>query len=546
MNYSDTKELNKELEDVIINFSSHHNSMEEYNQFYNSSAFYEKKTGDLSPTQRLYVNMLKVFANKNIYYTSQLPKIKVPTTGADQQARQSASIREKILNAVHQKSGSAILQAKWAKDATVKSVAVAETGFDVKKRCAFVRRYRPNRVFWQMSNTNENRVIAFWAVYLITSDECMRRYGKKPTSTGHINLSSINHAFLNKIDGRDWHVMAIRWDENTRVSWVGDQIIEEPHNHLLGEVPIDIATPFDTEDDEADARGFGAFYLKDLVPLQAELNDKIITRARIVKRLGNPLIWASGLNQTGLDDIKEALTVGSSGTIGLKKDGQLGLLQASETRMVDQHIVDILNHMMRVSGFSAAAFGETVGANTSGDALGMYFTPTQRLIEHQNIYWKSFWASINAKILKSYDRFGMIGEQFTLSGYAQQSTLLGVSDSGDRQYEKSGFYSVTFDKSVINGAYDSLIMMPTVTPKNEEADRRFWLDAANLKQVSKTTAYENIGIESPEDELELLKAEQSEPILNPDGTQKILQSAQPQLMSPQPIAGDLANGTQSN
>jgi hypothetical protein len=57
-------------------------------------------------------------------------------------------------------------------DTTVMSVAVAETGFDLDKRCAFVKRYDPRYVYWQLSNDNDRRVIAFWAVFPITEEEC--------------------------------------------------------------------------------------------------------------------------------------------------------------------------------------------------------------------------------------------------------------------------------------------------------------------------------------------------------------------------------------
>lgn len=41
------------------------------------------------------------------------------------------------------------------------SAAVAETGFDIESRCAFVRRYDPRYCYWQISNGNDKRVTAF-------------------------------------------------------------------------------------------------------------------------------------------------------------------------------------------------------------------------------------------------------------------------------------------------------------------------------------------------------------------------------------------------
>ena len=75
---------------------------------------------------------LKVFADKNIHYTSPFPGIKVPSSPLD---RENASIREKILYAVHSKSNTPLLQRRWARDATILSAAISEVGFDKKNRC---------------------------------------------------------------------------------------------------------------------------------------------------------------------------------------------------------------------------------------------------------------------------------------------------------------------------------------------------------------------------------------------------------------------------
>lgn len=519
----DTTALNSELESAIINMASYHNKMQEYYGFYRHSAFYPRKSGTPSGDNKLYINLLKVFADKNIHYTSRFPLIKVLTTGSDPVSRKNASIREKILNAVHQKSGTALLQSLWAKDSTLRTVAISEVVFDIRERCAKVQRYNPRRVFWQMSNGNDSKMLAFWAVYPITSEECKDMFGKVPKGSGSLSSAVMDDDYLAKLDGRNWHIMAIRWDDKTRVKWCGDQMLEEPHNHNMGGIPIDMAMPFGMDDEDGETRNSGAFFLEDLVPLQAELNDAIRTRSSIARRMGRPTIWGRGIMRTGMDDVKQQLSNGS-GFVGLKRDGELGLLQVQESRLINEHIADLIGQMMRISGFSSAAFGESVGANTSGDAIGMHFTPTQRLIDHQNIAWVEFYKNINAKILKAYDRFGKIGETFSLTGYSPKGTIQS-SEEGSLEYGGSGSYSVTFTKDQIAGMYDSVVVPADPLPKNEIAEKQFWRDSAKQGVVSRTTAYEKMGIESPEDELEMLKAEQMEPSINPDGTQKIMQSA---------------------
>jgi len=181
--------------------------------------------------------------------------------------------------------------------------------------------------------------------------------------------------------------------------------------------------------------------------------------------------------------------------------------------------------------------GELAGANTSGDALGMYFTPTQRHIENQNITWISFYESINAKILKVTERFAKTGEQFSVAGYSATGTLLPMAaDENKMQYQRGGF-AETFDaKQVIDGNYNSIVIMPAITPKNELEEKRLIVEAVTQKFLSRTTAFEMYGIESPEDELALLTQEQSEPALNPQGMQQLVAAAgqAQQIENPQP------------
>ena len=527
-NYTDLTKLNKELESVIVNNTDYHTEMDQSRNFYLYSAFYPSKTGQRRNNTDLANNMLRVYADKNIHFTSAFPTIKVPTTGATTEQRQAASIREKILLGVWRKSGGRILQRKWAYDGTVFSAAVAETGFDIENRCAFVRRYDPRYCYWQISNGNDKRVVAFWAVYPITADEAFERYGVRPTSQP-LSTSALTDAFLKQIDGKDWFLMAIRWDDKIRTAWVGDKLIEEPHEHLMGGIPIDLCMPFE----DGDAKGRGAFYLWPMVNVQANLNLTLQRRDNIVSRMSSPVIWGRGIISKQLDDVKNGMKNG--GFIGLKQGGELGLLQLNDVKLLNEHAEDLRADMMRLSGFSQAAMGELAGANTSGDALGMYFTPTQRHIENQNVAWVSFYEGINAKILRLYEKFGKTGEQFSLAGYSTRGTLLPMADNPDKMAYERGAFDVVFDKTVIGGNYNSTVTMNSITPKNELEERRLLVEAMSQKILSRTTGYEEMGIESPEDELALLTQEQSEPVLNPQGMQQISAAAnslQPQQETP--------------
>lgn len=516
----DIKALNKELESAITNAAEYQSDMDRYLEFYLHSAYYQTKSGQQRNNNDLSNNLLRVFANANINFTSKFPTIKVPTTGASKEQRVAASLREKIIMSVWKKSNGALLQKKWAKDATILSVAVAETGFDIEGRCAFVKRYDPRMCFWQMSNGNDRRVIAFWAVVPITADEAFKKYGVRPTNNGGLSNSPFTQQFMRQIDGKDWFLQAIRWDDKIRTAWIGDVQVEEPHEHMQGGIPIDICIPFD----DLDPKGRGAFYLAPMVSMQANLNLTIQRRDNIVSRYSHPVMWGRGIISKQLDDIKAGMKNG--GFVGLKQGGELGILQLNDVKVLNEHEQALREDLLRISGFSAAAMGELAGANTSGDALGMYFTPTQRHIENQNISWIAFYESINAKILRVTEKFAKTGEEFEVAGYSPSGTLLPMTDEPEKmQYQRGGFAEKFDAKEVIDGNYNSIVIMPAITPKNELEEKRLVMDMMNQKVLSRTTGFEMIGIESPEDELALLTQEQQEPALNPQGMQQLVAAA---------------------
>lgn len=534
-NLTSIQDLNAELEKVMINQLEYHSKMRNNREFYKNSAFYERQAGQAQDSKNTFVNLLQVFADKNIEYTSGFPKIKVPPAGIDQSSRESASIREKILYATHKKNLTPLLQKKWAFDATVLSMAIAETTFDLKTRKVRIIRHDPRKCFWQLSTDGQRKVIAFWAVFLITKEEAQKTYGVTPTKD-LISLEA-RTSFVKTVDSQDWYTMAIRWDASTRVMWVGDRFIEEPHNHLMPDIPIDVAAPIEDADENSQNPGF---YLDPLIPLQAELNDVFYRRAKIVRRMSSPVVWVRGVPAgKRLEDIKSEMGKPGGGVLGLAVNGEAGLLQMQETKMLNDHEDRIIISMTRLSGYGNAAFGESVGANTSGDALGMYFNATQRKVDHQYIDWVAFYESINAKVLCFYEKFLLPDEKIELKDYAPGSTLTAIaSDQGDQQYNvQSGSFNISFTKDVIGGNYTSVVIPPSATPKNEIEMKKLAIQAVQAKFMSRTTAYEHFGILSPQDELELLKLEEQEALLNPEGTQKLLQafaSAQPSLNPTQP------------
>lgn len=535
VDYKNIEQLELEFEEVVKSFYSHHANMEMYTGYRNNNVFYAPKNGSLANQSSLSMNLLKVFADKNTHYTSEVPDMVVTPTEANDFERNSASKREKAVHATLQGSGAHLLQRKWAEDATVRGNAIAVTTWDTKKRCPVVERLDPRYCYWQYANDNDEKIVAFWVAYPMTKDQIQRQYGVTPTHS-FVDPASFTKQTLSRVDGKDWYMVVKRYDDEVCVSWVGDKFIQEPYNHQLGAVPVDISSPLST----GELDKLADFYLRPLISPQAEYNETMRKMANIVRKLGNPAVWGRGIVARQHEDVKRALR-GDGGFVGLKGDGELGILQVPETKMLQDHLDNIMSTMKYLSGFSGTAFGEAVGANTSGDAIAMYSAPQQRSIGFQNIAWKSFYESISAKILRYYYENLRVDEQKELLGYATMGTFMGTKKS--TSYKSSdytrGSFATKISKEDIAGNFVVEAIPKQITPKDEIAYKRLIMEASTNGFISKTTGYEEWGMKSPQDELELLKVELGSDQLNPEGE---LQRAQ----ATSTMAGAVNDGTQSN
>lgn len=506
INLKSRSEVSDEFEDVLISFVDHHDNMDKYKTYYDSSAVYESKAGGQRQNSDLVANLLKTFADKNTFYTSQLPSFKVAPEAADLIARESADIREKTLYATHRENNTGLKQKDWAFDGTIRSQAVEETYYDFDTRSVKINRYDPRYVYFQYADDNSNKMLAAWVAFPVTKSFIKRRYGKD-VKDGTVDPNQISNS-MTRLDNQEYVLMIKRWDDKTKTVLAGDTFIEEAHPHGLDVNPLGICFPFTNGSDKR----LGDFYLRQLVPLQAEFNETLRRRANIVRKLGNPLVWSRGMVSRQFEEVKKALR-GDGGFVGLKGQGELGLLQIPETQMIDNHLAELFQRMKDLGGFPTATFGEVVGSNTSGDALGMYFTPTIRAIEDQQIAWRSFYEVMNWKILALYDRFLMIDERKQLTGY--------TPTGGQNQ----GGFNTTLTREHINGNYNSEVIFKSSAPKDEIAYKRLLMEMVNSGVISRTTAYEEMGLLSPQDELDLLEKEQSNPALNPEGMAQLMSAS---------------------
>lgn len=534
--------LDSEFTDLLNSHADHHDKMRNMVSFYQTSAFYSQKAGDPKPNSQLGVNLIKAFADKNINYTCKFPTIKVPHKGTDPQVREQCSLIEKVLYATHENNNTEQKQNEWAFDATVKSEAVAVTTFVLKAREVKIRRYDPQYCYFKFANQNDRTLQAFFVAIPMTADQIEAQFGVRPTSSNIPAVQVTLDGNSVPVDGVNRYFVVYRWDDKVFCAWAGNTWLQQPYNHGYGFIPVDSCQPFEAQD--LTQRGF--YFLDPLLPLQAEYNDIFRRRSAFVKKSGKPTLWGRGIMANQWDEVKKAAK-GEGGAIGLKANGELGFLTPPNTDLFDTHLDRLFEQMKNIAGFPSATFGEMVGANTSGNALSMYFQPTTQSIERQWIAWKQFYQGINEKVLRLYETFLRADEQLELYGHMPKGSfeyLEQTDENGQKYYRRkyqSGGYSVTFNKSTIDGYYRSIILPPKPTPQDEVAYKTLLIQAAANNLLARTTIYEEWGIVDPEDELDLLAAEREDPRLHPEVLAQAT-SALNGLNQPQPGSGQLLPG----
>jgi hypothetical protein len=513
MDYS-LKDLDAEFSLVLNHFQPHHTTQRNHIDYYLHSAFYKPSLGQKIPKNKVAKNYLKAFADKNVNYTSTFPTIKVPAPDTDKGFQEIAQRNEKILYATHEENQTEVLHKKWAPDGTLMSEAFAETTFDLIERRVKIKRLDPRHCYYKFSSQDQDKLLAFWYAVPMSIVEIEAEYGIK-VSPGNIDVDGIDPSGQTVIaDDTERAWVITRWDSKKKVMWAGNQFIVEPHNHTLPfGIPIDRYVPFT----DLEVSRFPQFFLEQIIPLQAEINDTMRKKRLINERLSSFPLVVKGISPNQVDKVKDA--VFSGGFIGLKIGGDASFLQATETKALNEHMADLFQAMKDITGYPTVTFGEIAGANTSGDAVSMYFQPTTQTAQNQWISLKAFYESINEKILRLYEHFGKKDEKFKLYGVVPRMTFEVV---GDKKKAKESSFSVEFTGKDIGGYYRSQVIVPQITPKDELAYKRLVMDAANSSFLPKVVAYDEWGCTDPQEWIELLAQETSDPQLNPEGMSKLM------------------------
>ena len=508
VNLNSPTSLQSEFDELQTRSTSFKDDQSFYLDAYYNNVYYPSKPNAPRRTNK-GVNMLQVFADKLTYSLAKFPQIEVPSIPQD---RENSSIREKILYSTHDHNESETRWARQAADAALLGAICTTVDWDFQAQCVTLQRVDPRFVWWRETDAVNDKIGTTWHVKPLLKSEVKRLYNVDVTGAP-LSMELLDFFDLTPpADGDEYFAVITRSDDLTMVRWCGSKMLVKPHSHGLGLNPLIIDFPLEPPMQTRGKRG--DFYLRKLVDLQAEFNEYWRQRANIIRKLGNPTVYAKGLKTKQFQPIKDGMSL-DGGFVGLTENGELGILSIPETAMIDNGLADTFARMRDAAFYPQSTFGDPVGANTSGDAVGMYFMPTNEMVSTFSIPMAAHLKKVNSLILRYYDTRLPLLEQKTIHGQLPGGTYV------QGGYEQ-GAFAVTFSRQNISGNYHNCVVPQPVTPKDDIAHKRLWLDAAREGVVSRTTFYDKVGIRSPQDELEMVKSEQSDPALNPAGIQQLM------------------------
>lgn len=485
-------ELDQEFSEVAAKFQPIHAKKQEMVDYYNESAFYPRSKRTPADRRNLRWNMLELFADKNVSYVGRTPTLRVPPRngGAEEQDRQHAEMLERVLRATHSANELDVLIEEWADDGTTMADAFALVNFDLQSRQVVIDKLDPRGCYYTYGNRTNRSLETFWYAEVLTKKEIEDLYNVVPTNSG-INLAAVDPGEIDEsiADGVERFWCVWRWDRENYCCWVGDQWLVPQGPHEYGDIPIERYVPFRSKKrDPAEPK----YFLDSLLNIQAEFNHVLQGKSLYVDRSGKPLLWGRGIYGADWESVKEQTANGEGGgAVGLMQGGELGLLQPGDLKLQSDYLNQLFEFAKNTTGFSNVTFGEMVGANTSGDALDMYFQPTAQATLRQWVHFASFIRRINQRVLRYYDQFGLSDENFTVYGYE-------------------------FPAQAIEGYYANEVIPPSGTPRNELEVKRTAMEAARDGFLPLAQALEDAGYPDPEAIIAQIKAQKVDPALNPD------------------------------
>lgn len=350
-----------------------------------------------------------------------------------------------------------------------------------EKKIIFNRIKKPEsiRIIW--SDDSYDEIEGFIRHYWISEDTAESLFGdiiKKrkiklsPTQIHDRGSASVaNESSIPMVEFMEF------WNTEVMVQIISNQLLDYDE-HNLGFLPLEYIRNIPDPN-----RPWGLSDIENVLDIQAEYNEKQLDLSNITTDEANPKLFGKNLGPS-------AINAGSMEMIDIGDEGEL-LQDPRRTAVppLEAVINNRRNAIFEIGGVPEILFGGSGVKEFSGRALSVFMQPVNNRIKGRQARWTKALKSLSANIFKLLeDQFG----------------------AGD----------------LVGGVYDVDIFFPGTLLRNTTDE----INKFNAKVQSMKTTMKNIGVPSPRDEMELMKAELSDPQI----TAEISRAPQLQLQfSPQ-------------
>lgn len=268
------------------------------------------------------------------------------------------------------------------------------------------------------------------------------------------------------------------WDKEVYAVLVGNQLLVKPVKHNYPRVPL-----FLIPNEATSKAPWGTSDLENVIDVQEEYNLAISEEADIVKIYSDPKVLVINPGKTNLKHFQAS----GAKVIPVSKDAAVRPFQFEGNIFPTQQRVQRIKQQMHdVSGLPEIAFGTAQGSIVTGVALTAQFSPTLQIIRSKIQTWTNTLTAIDAFVLELLEKFG------------------GNEPTTDITYKK-----------IINGWRVTDWQWGAKLPRDDSIFIANELNKLGARIQSRSRTMTNLGIPSPQDELQQIAVEERNPVLAP-------------------------------
>ena len=382
----------------------------------------------------LVVNYCHVLVDKSVSYLFGKGLNFAVKAGSDEANLPAANAEaaEALIYRVYEDSNLEAVDVQAGTNAAVLGDCVFKVFWDKQRRLPRVINQDPTRFFCSWAEDDLATLLRAHCSYRLSPEVAELRFGKPFRGTS-----------LDVVES---------WTADTFEVWAGDQAVSRVANPY-GFIPF-VHIPNARPANEF----WGVSDLKDLIPLNKELNERFSDFADVVRYHSDPPVIFKGVSE------HSNLAVGAGTVWDIPEGADVELLEwKGQQPATFEHVDRIMRAMHDIAETPKTAFGET-GRLQSGVALEIELESLIQKTIRKRGWWSAGLRQRNAMILR-------IGERMGLGRFAP---------------------------------YRSRVVWPPLLPSDAEVDVRNNVALVQAGLRSRQSAMDRLGEESPEEELRLI------------------------------------------